>query len=83
MVLLKAIEPVLVYRVMDGRGSSIGEVIQPSTKPVVGRGAGTVLLVRGESGSCQVAPGSATAASVPSRRPVLSAGRPEAPTDCR
>jgi hypothetical protein len=62
MILLKAVEPVLIYRVLDGKGSSIGEVIQPSAGPVVGRGAGTVLLVRGESGSSYIAPDRATAA---------------------
>ena len=62
MVLLKAVEPVLVYRVLDGTGSSIGEVIQPGAGPLVGRGAGTVLLVRRESGASRVASENATAA---------------------
>ena len=46
--------PVAVFRVLDREGRSIGEVVQPRTAPVVGRGAGTVLLVRGsENGEGQ------------------------------
>jgi hypothetical protein len=45
-VLLEAVEPVLVYRVVNGEGLSVGEVIQPSAAPTLARGAGTVLLVR-------------------------------------
>jgi hypothetical protein len=45
-VLLKAVEPVLVYRIVNTEGLSVGEVIQPSAAPSLGRGAGTVLLVR-------------------------------------
>ena len=45
-VLLQAVEPVLVYRVVNGEGLSLGEVIQPSAAPTLARGAGTVLLVR-------------------------------------
>jgi hypothetical protein len=62
MIMLTAVEPVVVYRVLDGKGSSIGEVIEPRTAPVVGRGAGTVLLIRKEYGLAHIAPGSATAA---------------------
>jgi len=62
MVLLKAVEPVLVYRVLDDTGSSIGEVIQPSAGPLLGRGAGTVLLVRRDGRASRIAPGNATAA---------------------
>ena len=39
--------PVTVFRVLDRKGQPIGEVVQPKVAPVVGRGAGTVLLVRG------------------------------------
>jgi hypothetical protein len=62
MVLLEAVEPVLVYRVLDREGFSIGEVIQPRSAPTVGRGAGTVLLVRKDGGASHLPPGSATAA---------------------
>lgn len=46
MVMLTAAGPVLIYRVLDGTGRPIGEVVQPRAKPVLGQGAGTVLLVR-------------------------------------
>jgi hypothetical protein len=39
-----------IYRVMDGEGSAIGEIRQPVSIPVLGRGAETVLLVRNEMG---------------------------------
>ena len=48
MVMLMAAKPVVVYRVLDGAGRAIGEVVQPKSAPVMGRGAGTVLLIRGE-----------------------------------
>jgi hypothetical protein len=48
MVMLMAARPVVVYRVLDGAGRAIGEVVQPKSAPVMGRGAGTVLLIRGE-----------------------------------
>ena len=48
MVMLMAARPVVVYRVLDGAGRAIGEVVQPKAAPVMGRGAGTVLLIRGE-----------------------------------
>lgn len=51
MVMLTAATPVVVYRVLDGTGRAIGEVVQPRSAPVMGRGAGTVLLIRGEEGS--------------------------------
>ena len=41
-------KPVVVYRVLDGAGRAIGEIVQPKSAPVMGRGAGTVLLIRGE-----------------------------------
>jgi hypothetical protein len=47
MVMLMAARPVVVYRVLDGAGRAIGEVVQPKSAPVMGRGAGTVLLIRG------------------------------------
>jgi hypothetical protein len=48
MVMLMAARPVVVYRVLDGAGRAIGKVVQPKSPPVMGRGAGTVLLIRGE-----------------------------------
>jgi hypothetical protein len=50
-VLLKEVEPVLIYRVVNREGLSVGEVIQPSAAPRMGRGAGTVLLVRSTTGT--------------------------------
>ncbi len=41
-------KPVMIFRVLDRNGKPIGQVIQPRTSPVVGVGARTVLLVRGE-----------------------------------
>jgi hypothetical protein len=41
-------QPVRVLRVFDRNGQPIGEVVQPRTDTIVGRGARTVLLVRGE-----------------------------------
>ena len=41
-------KPVMIFRVLDRNGKPIGQVIQPKTSPVVGVGARTVLLVRGE-----------------------------------
>lgn len=40
-------KPVKVFRIFDRDGRPIGEVIQPRFEPRVGRGAQTVLLVRG------------------------------------
>lgn len=48
MVRLTAWNPMTIYRVMDGEGSAIGEIRQPVSIPVLGRGAETVLLVRNE-----------------------------------
>jgi hypothetical protein len=48
MVMLMTARPVVVYRVLDGAGRAIGEVVQPKSAPVMGRGAGTVLLLRNE-----------------------------------
>jgi len=47
MVEVASRKPVMVFRVLDGKGQPIGQVIQPKTAPVVGLGARTVLLVRG------------------------------------
>ncbi|MFL5494563.1 MAG: hypothetical protein ACJ8DC_09300 [Gemmatimonadales bacterium] len=46
MVQLRKQDPIRVYEVVDGAGRPIGEVVQPAGEPVMGRGAGTVLLVR-------------------------------------
>ena len=51
MVQMTGWEPATVYRVFDREGRPIGEVVQPRLEPLVGRGAGTVLLVRGASES--------------------------------
>jgi hypothetical protein len=40
-------QPMMVFQMRDGEGQPIGEIVQPKAAPVVGRGAGTVLLVRG------------------------------------
>jgi hypothetical protein len=50
MVRLTARDPMTIYRVMDAHGSAIGEIRQPTSFPVIGRGAETVLLVRNEKG---------------------------------
>ena len=50
MVRMMNWRPVMVFRVLDREGQPIGEVVQPKTPPLVGRGAGTVLLVRGVGG---------------------------------
>ena len=41
-------KPEMVFRVLDRDGVPIGQVIRPKTSPIVGVGARTVLLVRGE-----------------------------------
>ena len=48
MVEMTRRKPVTVFRMFDREGQPIGEVVQPIAEPVVGRGAGTVLLIRGE-----------------------------------
>jgi len=48
MVELASRAPVMVFRVLDRNGEPIGQVVQPKASPVVGVGARTVLLVRGE-----------------------------------
>ncbi len=47
MVQVTKWKPVKVLRVFDREGRPIGAVVQPRVDPLVGRGAGTVLLVRG------------------------------------
>jgi len=44
-------KPVMVFRFLDRDGVPIGQVIQPKASPVVGVGARTVLLVRGQVGA--------------------------------
>ncbi|HZI75156.1 MAG TPA: hypothetical protein VFD73_14235 [Gemmatimonadales bacterium] len=39
-----------VFRVLDSEGRSIGQVVGPRCRPILGYGARTVLLVRGERG---------------------------------
>lgn len=56
MVQILRMRPIAVFRVFDRNGRAIGEVVQPRSAPVVGRGAGTVLLVRGKQGEDQSAP---------------------------
>jgi hypothetical protein len=48
MVEIASRNPVMVFRVLDREGQPIGQVVQPKASPVVGLGARTVLLVRGE-----------------------------------
>jgi hypothetical protein len=42
--------PVPVFRLVDGNGRPIGEVVQPISSRILGCGAGTVLLVRDQIG---------------------------------
>jgi hypothetical protein len=46
MIVMTRTRPVEVFRVLDRDGCPIGEVVQPISRPVLGCGAGTVLLVR-------------------------------------
>jgi hypothetical protein len=39
---------IMVFSVVDRDGQPIGEIMHPKVGPVVGRGAKTVLLVRGK-----------------------------------
>jgi hypothetical protein len=55
MVMLMTAGPLVVYRVLDGAGRAIGEVVQPRSAPVMERGAGTVLLSRDEVERCSAA----------------------------
>jgi hypothetical protein len=49
MVEIASRKPVMVFRVLDREGRAIGQVVRPKASPVVGLGARTVLLVRGEN----------------------------------
>jgi hypothetical protein len=51
MIEVSSREPVIVFRVLDRQGQAIGEVVQPSSAPVIARGGETVLLVRGGWGA--------------------------------
>jgi hypothetical protein len=57
MVEIASSEPMVVFRVRDRDGRAIGEVVQPRAAPIMERGAGTVLLVRGNSNGAGTAPG--------------------------
>jgi hypothetical protein len=46
MVMLTAQAPVVVYQILDGRGRPIGNVVEPKSEPVLGKGQETVLLLR-------------------------------------
>jgi hypothetical protein len=46
MVELARRQPVMIFRIMDREGQPIGEIVEPKAAPVLGRGAGTLLLVR-------------------------------------
>jgi hypothetical protein len=50
MVEIASRKPLMVFRVLDREGRPIGQVVQPKAPPEVGRGARTVLLVRGARG---------------------------------
>jgi hypothetical protein len=57
MVEIARSEPMVVFRLLDRDGQAIGEVVQPKAAPVMERGAGTVLLVRGVRNGAMAAPG--------------------------
>ena len=46
MVMQTNREPMATYVMFDNGGQPIGEVVQPKQEPVLGRGEGTVLLMR-------------------------------------
>jgi hypothetical protein len=48
MVEIASRTPVMIVRVLDRNGQPIGQIVQPKASPVVGVGARTVFLVRGE-----------------------------------
>jgi hypothetical protein len=48
MVEIASRRPIEIFRVLDREGQPIGQVVQPKASPVVGLGARTVLLVRGD-----------------------------------
>jgi hypothetical protein len=47
MMMIKQQTPVLVYQVTDRAGRPIGTVVEPKAEPVLGKGEGTILLIRG------------------------------------
>jgi hypothetical protein len=47
---------IAVFRVFDREGKPIGDVVQPKSTPVVGLGASTVLLVRGDGQTAYLPP---------------------------
>jgi hypothetical protein len=49
MVEIASRKPVMIFKVLDREGRPIGQVVQPKASPVVGVGARTVLLVRGDA----------------------------------
>jgi hypothetical protein len=51
MVMQTSHEPTPTYVMFDNGGAPIGEVVQPKQEPVLGRGEGTVLLLRERSKS--------------------------------
>ena len=57
MVEIQRRTPYAVFRVLDREGRPIGEVIQPKSGPMVGRGERTVLLVRPEKREVQAPSG--------------------------
>lgn len=54
MVEMMRRNPITVFRVFDREGRPIGEVLQPKATPMLGRGARTVLLIRGEESGCRL-----------------------------
>jgi hypothetical protein len=56
MVEISSREPVVVFRVLDRNGQTIGEVVGPRTAPIMERGGETVLLVRGNRDGASQAP---------------------------
>ena len=51
MVMQTNREPTPTYVMFDNGGTRIGEVVQPKQEPVLGRGEGTILLLRERSKS--------------------------------
>jgi hypothetical protein len=50
MIEIARMKAVKVFRVLDRDGRPIGRVVQPTSAPIVGRGARTVLLLREQTG---------------------------------
>jgi hypothetical protein len=53
MVEMARMKAVKVFRVLDRDGRPIGTVVRPTSAPIVGCGARTVLLVRDQSGDAR------------------------------